>query len=383
MPNLIAMLSLGQTGTSGDPFTDLNQALGVSGAGIYYFNLSGTAFNTYVDASGYVLVAIDFGNGAGDLPAGTSLSTSSRGIMNATVLASLSSITQVRISTSDGAVNVTSSNSTILSRLRSNLPLHKGTVDNAINDSWTGTNSSYLTIDASCNNAAANLNQNIIHVCGNGGGFHWVPTSSAQREVWNNGEVADGTAFYLWARDAVSTLPVELLNFKTILTQERTVNLSWETASEINNDYFTVERSKDGILWEAINKIKGAGNSSRVINYSTFDDKPLSGTSYYRLRQTDNDGSYTYTKASAVMFDNYLQSHVSLFPNPTSGQITIQGNKAETTAIRIYNLLGQDVSSYIKVLEENEKGIVIDLSGLIAGVYQVKTLTTIKNVYIQ
>lgn len=98
------------------------------------------------------------------------------------------------------------------------------------------------------------------------------------------------------------------------------VIIAWATASESNNDYFTVERSKDGISFEAIVEVDGAGNSDNYfLNYKVTDFSPFEGTSYYRLKQTDFDGKFALSDVKAVNFNNPLQTPLwSVFPNPTS-----------------------------------------------------------------
>jgi hypothetical protein len=96
-----------------------------------------------------------------------------------------------------------------------------------------------------------------------------------------------------------SALPITLLSFTAEEKNEEIV-LQWITASETNNDYFTIERSQDGNIFEAISKIIGAGNSIVTKEYSLIDNMPLSGISYYRLRQTDYDGHSTVSEIVVV-----------------------------------------------------------------------------------
>jgi hypothetical protein len=92
--------------------------------------------------------------------------------------------------------------------------------------------------------------------------------------------------------------------------------LDWITYSEINNDYFTIERSQDGIDFEAIEDINGAGTSDQAIFYESLDPTPYLGTSYYRLRQTDFDGTQSISPVRAVHID--IQGQFSVYPNPMS-----------------------------------------------------------------
>ena len=172
----------------------------------------------------------------------------------------------------------------------------------------------------------------------------------------------------------VPPLPIELLSFNSILNRN-VVDLTWQTASEINNDYFTVERSKDGANWEDINKINGAGNSSQVVSYNTKDYYPYFGVSYYRLKQTDFDGNYSYSNMEVVNFNKLENSTVLIYPNPANNQITIEGNAVEIAQFRIFNIMGQDVSKLIKGIKNNYTNINIDLTNLSSGIYTIKTQT--------
>src|SRR5690606_16141183 len=88
-------------------------------------------------------------------------------------------------------------------------------------------------------------------------------------------------------------LPVQLLDFNA-RAEDSEVHLTWTTLTEINNDYFTIERSADGKDWEELVAVPGSGNTNTVRRYSWDDRKPLLGRSYYRLKQTDFDGTFTY-----------------------------------------------------------------------------------------
>lgn len=191
-------------GTSAStPFVSLGQARNVTSAGVYHFNINGTAFSTYVDTNGYVQVAIDFGNGVGNLLQGTSLTNSTRGILSPTVLAELTDASEARISHSGGTLDVTTTNSTLLARITTNTTLHQGTSDNDINNTWTGTLSSALTNDATCTTSSGTaLHQNIAHVCGNTNGMHWIPATSQQQLTFDSGDISNTQSLTLWVRAA-------------------------------------------------------------------------------------------------------------------------------------------------------------------------------------
>ncbi|VXB33486.1 hypothetical protein [Chryseobacterium sp. 8AT] len=200
-------------GSLTSPFTSLEQARAtVKADGIYYFNLSGNMFSTYVDANGYVLVAVDYGDGTQALPAISSLglnkATFGRGILSTATLANLGTIETIRISsnsTSAGGIDATTTNSTLISRIKSNLSLHRGAVDNAINNDWIGTNAGFITTDApGAAIAADNLNSCILNVAGNTASFNWVSESSNQTIRWATGEIPAADYLALWVRGDTS-----------------------------------------------------------------------------------------------------------------------------------------------------------------------------------
>lgn len=121
-------------------------------------------------------------------------------------------------------------------------------------------------------------------------------------------------------------LPIELIYFKAENTGEE-VNLTWATSSEKNNDYFTIERSADGKLFEEVSRKQGAGNSNSKISYSVLDNQFVNKGSYYRLKQTDYNGHYTYSR-NVMVKNNSGKDHIDLLinsiaPNPVTDQFTI------------------------------------------------------------
>lgn len=158
-----------------------------------------------------------------------------------------------------------------------------------------------------------------------------------------------------------AALPVELSNFRAIAVNNQYINLEWQTVSEINNDFFTIERSVDGKEWEVLTTIKGAGNSFATLSYSTIDPNPYIGKSYYRLKQTDFDEKFTYADIRTVIIEKKEKSTVSIYPNPTQHQISIIG-------------------AATKVLSQNSSRIVVDMSNLSIGVYYVITKNSVNKV---
>jgi hypothetical protein len=133
-------------------------------------------------------------------------------------------------------------------------------------------------------------------------------------------------------------LPIELLSFEAQQSGSG-VLLKWQTASEINNDYFVVERSRNGEHFERVGDVDGHGNSTSTLYYSLLDERPYKGISYYRLKQTDFDGHSTFSKAVAVKMD----AVTDFYPNPAGDELFITGMSGENEEITITDISGKEV----------------------------------------
>jgi len=136
-------------------------------------------------------------------------------------------------------------------------------------------------------------------------------------------------------------LPITLLYFEA-LVRERKVYLEWATATEINNDFFTVERSKDGSTWEEVIEVKGSGSSSTQLTYNTIDQTPYDGISYYRLKQTDFNRKYTYSNIKTVNLDTD-NTIVKLYPNPANDRFYIVTTDETGYSVTISDIYGKTV----------------------------------------
>lgn len=186
--------------------------------------------------------------------------------------------------------------------------------------------------------------------------------------------VSSFSPFTLASTSANNPLPIDLINFTASPTSKNTVKLNWQTATEINNDYFTIERSKNGNEWEEVTRINGAGNSSIHINYNKIDPQPYFNTSYYRLKQTDFNGQFTYSKIVPVNINS--EYTIAAYPNPVINYLTIRGNSnIPWKELKIYNSLGQDVTSQSEISQITEEEIIINFNRLSKGIYTVITGT--------
>ncbi|MFK7786007.1 MAG: T9SS type A sorting domain-containing protein [Crocinitomicaceae bacterium] len=136
-------------------------------------------------------------------------------------------------------------------------------------------------------------------------------------------------------------LPIELAEFDVSAVDNESVELDWMTASEQDNDYFLVQRSTDMENWEVIDEVKGAGNSSEPIYYRSIDMTPEVGISYYRLRQVDFNGDFSFSGIKAV--ELFADEVVQVYPNPSSGDIFVEGNEFEIETIQVFDLYGKEV----------------------------------------
>lgn len=137
-------------------------------------------------------------------------------------------------------------------------------------------------------------------------------------------------------------LPIELLNF-TAVNNNRTIDLNWQTASEHNNDYYTIERSKDGINFEFLTTVPAVGNSVELLNYATKDNHPYSGLSYYRLKQVDTDGSFEYADIRSVFVEGF--SGVQFYPNPSASNTMQLVSQTAIDQLEVFESSGKLVVS--------------------------------------
>ena len=127
----------------------------------------------------------------------------------------------------------------------------------------------------------------------------------------------------------------------------RTALLKWTTVQEHSTAQFMVERSTDGTHYESIGTVRAAGNSNTTKNYNLLDGVPANGINYYRIRQVDNDGHFTYSETRSLTFDK-VNPNISISPNPAKDKIaiTIPGNKKQLR-VAIFSIKGEKVGSFM------------------------------------
>ncbi|HRK54245.1 MAG TPA: T9SS type A sorting domain-containing protein [Cyclobacteriaceae bacterium] len=181
--------------------------------------------------------------------------------------------------------------------------------------------------------------------------------------VFSNVNFQNGDRFTLGNTDASSPLPVELVMFKASPLRDA-IKLNWTTASELNNDYFNIERSSDAEQWVSIATIAGVGTTNETNTYETMDYQPIEGVSYYRLKQTDFDGKISFSPIERVDFVG--QNSIQVFPNPSDAIFHLANSaQLDIESIKVLNNLGQIVFPVIR----KDENIMIDLSHLSSGIY--------------
>lgn len=196
---------------------------------------------------------------------------------------------------------------------------------------------------------------------------------------WYNNDDGVGTDPSFAVDDITITvpLPIELLSFKGKTTESYN-ELYWTTLSEVNNDYFVLEKSFNGHNFVEIAEIDAAGYSNEKLDYYMIDKNINEGISYYRLKQVDYDAHFSYSKIIALnnTTENKNQLEIQdLSPNPASKYINVVLNKnIDAYHIEIYDLSGKLVMQLDR--KENTSNININIASLSKGVYLLKLISS-------
>ena len=170
----------------------------------------------------------------------------------------------------------------------------------------------------------------------------------------------------------VCVLPVELVNFKGKAINNYNL-LSWQTETEINNDYFILEKSDGGAVFYEVAKVEGAGNSNTLLSYTYKHTNPRE-LEYYRLKQVDFNGKYAYSKIIAVR--NNGEQKINIYPNPTKENFSFEVSQSndETYTITYTNMLGSISSENINISEGTNQYQVSKFIDLPSGIYFIQIL---------
>ncbi len=190
----------------------------------------------------------------------------------------------------------------------------------------------------------------------------------------NSGIGGDG--FVSVIVNSSSPLPVELVYFKGEATLN-TVNLQWETATEIDNSHFDVEWSTDGRVFQKIGQVTGAGTTTVTQHYGHLHKTPVNGNNYYRLKQVDFYGKFEYSKIINIRYRT-SEIEYSIYPNPISDFIIIE-NIEEEELVQIFSANGILVTTF----QSQKNSAKYPVGDFPKGIYFVQIRDTVKRIIIQ
>lgn len=248
-------------------------------------------------------------------------------------------------------------------------------------NNWNIAGTCPLTVEANGGNGG-DVNSGATHGGGGGGGQGVVfystatPTTNVTTNTNNgsggcdnnsspctsqagNGGGTDGDGVQ---QNFTGPLPIELLWFEADLVNDYSI-LRWQTKSEQENDHFKIEHSLNGTSWTTIGQVKGAGNSTQTLNYDFVHESPNLGLNYYRLKQVDFNGTYTYSEIRSVELN---ENSTLIYPNPVNSIMSVLKPNIGQYNLRLMNKLGQEVAAQIEIFENM---LTIDVQDLANGIY--------------
>lgn len=239
---------------------------------------------------------------------------------------------------------------------------------------FTGTPNTCLTyhfcfdvIPNSNNPVATNVAMN-VYTDGFGAGYSGYIHSGCCASLYPNcfgvyGGPGNSNSFGFAFDDPGNPLPIELVEFNGEAGNNQ-INLKWTTASEINNDYFTIDKSTDGENWKTIGQLNGSGNSTIESEYMWSDVNPIPGDNYYRLKQVDFDGTLSYSHVISVNYKS--ENSFIVYPNPVDEQLIIETENNYSNRYTLFNLLGEKI---IETFSTPLSRISINTSQTSSGIY--------------
>jgi hypothetical protein len=178
---------------------------------------------------------------------------------------------------------------------------------------------------------------------------------------------------------APTPLPVKLTSFTGTVDTRNIATLHWATASEHNTAYFALERSADGTAFAEADRVAAAGASSHSLAYHWVDPKSLVGSTYYRLRQVDHDGTEHYSSVVVLAPASAMARIMEVYPNPSAGQsikLLLQGYNGEILTLRLSDALGRSILAQTLSPTEAQYLAPLELpQGTVSGTY-ILTLAT-------
>ena len=180
----------------------------------------------------------------------------------------------------------------------------------------------------------------------------WSSSGSTGTEA-NTNSVSALNFYRSWTlSNSINPLPIQLSSF-TAQCDNDSVLVQWTSQTELNNDYYTIEKTSDNIHYEIVGTVKGAGTTSLPTNYSLIDHSPFAGHSYYVLSQTDFDGNSSTPPGSTIEFTGCgsdIATTVNAYNTTTNIEVNINAVKADHFTISLTNMLGQTMFSEVRAV---------------------------------
>ena len=229
-------------------------------------------------------------------------------------------------------------------------------------------------MNSSSSPAGTTTNYKLLYRSGTSGNWKIVSSASsktASQILFTGQALSDGDGHYaLGTIDATaSPLPVELLSFEATKIK-RTVELNWKTATEINNDYFEIQHSENTKDWELIGIVDGNGNSNEIISYNFTHQNPNNGVNYYRLKQVDFDGKFSFSQIKSVTIGN--TKHIEIYPNPSNGLIHIT-NITSNSKIELLDMNSRVINIDVQY---NDGEAILNLDRLPKSIYFIRVISS-------
>ena len=201
---------------------------------------------------------------------------------------------------------------------------------------------------------------------GNGG----TSGNTVSGSLTSSGSISSFSPFSLSSSTSENPLPITLIDFSATNVNDE-VLVNWATASETNNDYFVVEASADAVIFNEVGRVKGAGNSNAILNYSLTDVQPLQVISYYRLKQVDFNGAFTYSDVQVVNRPTLWQNEVVVSPNPVTdvANLLIDPLVYANPTIDLRDIQGRVVKSFGPVEVHAFEQTKLNMQDVPAGMY--------------
>lgn len=191
------------------------------------------------------------------------------------------------------------------------------------------------------------------------------PTGSFSKiNLVNSASIADPTCY------GGIALPIELSNFSARLINDEQVEIDWQTALEIDADYFEVQRSANGADFTTIDRLAALG---RPGSYETYDEEPLSGVSYYRLKQVETNGQHHFSRVEKIEIERKAIKSLRLSPNPThlNSFANITATENTTATLKVISLQGMIHRNETVAITEGFNKFELNVNRLSAGMYVV------------